>query len=231
MAILALSLCTARAEELRPAKGRFLVASRKLLDPNFAETVVLLLEYGRRGAFGVVVNRPLEVELERFLPDVEEARGSGVVIFWGGPVRTRDLLLLFRSKKKLRDAEHVFEDVYSGGTPELLRKVLRRKIPLRIYSGHAGWAPRQLDDELGEGYWHVAPADVRSVFEEPPEGLWRKLLPKAEGLEVVERWPAFFRRGARISGVRGEPSGAPYQVFREVRSSTPSTSACDSEAR
>src|SRR3990170_3964995 len=42
-------------------KGKFLVAARNLVDPNFSETVVLLLDYGGHGAVGLVINRPPQV--------------------------------------------------------------------------------------------------------------------------------------------------------------------------
>ena len=53
------------------SKGKFLVASKELRDPNFFETVVLLLEYDSKGAMGLVINRPTTVKLSKVLPDIE----------------------------------------------------------------------------------------------------------------------------------------------------------------
>ncbi|HUI02289.1 MAG TPA: YqgE/AlgH family protein, partial [Acidimicrobiales bacterium] len=71
-----------------PVRGRLLVASTKLGDPNFDRTVVLVLDHGEEGALGVVLNRPTPVPVGEIL-DTWAAQASLVppaVIFRGGPV-------------------------------------------------------------------------------------------------------------------------------------------------
>jgi hypothetical protein len=82
-------------EEL--AKGKFLVASRKLQDPNFKETVVLLIDYGMDGAMGLVINRPSAVKLATVFPDIKELKQRKDTIYVGGPVEVNKMLLLIRS--------------------------------------------------------------------------------------------------------------------------------------
>ena len=82
-------------EEL--AKGKFLVASRRLGDPNFSETVVLLIEYGPEGAVGLVINRPSNVKLSTVFPDVKELKQRKDTIYVGGPVAVNQMLMLIRS--------------------------------------------------------------------------------------------------------------------------------------
>lgn len=68
-------------------RGKFLLASANLLDPNFSKTVVLLVRHDADGALGLVLNRPLGVTLdEACSEEVEAARGVGVTLFHGGPV-------------------------------------------------------------------------------------------------------------------------------------------------
>ena len=66
----------ARPPSYGPARGMFLVASRDLVDPNFSESVVLLLEYDAKGALGLIVNRPTKLQLTDLLPDIEELKAS-----------------------------------------------------------------------------------------------------------------------------------------------------------
>ena len=70
------------------ARGMCLVAGRRLVDPNFSESVVLLLEYDAKGALGLIVNRPTEVRLTDLLPDVEELKESADIVYVGGPAVT-----------------------------------------------------------------------------------------------------------------------------------------------
>lgn len=101
-ALLATSLVAAVAadpvagDEL--AAGKFLVAKRHLLDPNFTETVVLLVEHGPGGAMGLVVNRPSDVRLEVVLRDVEGVAGRPDAVYLGGPVGREMMLLLMRAE-------------------------------------------------------------------------------------------------------------------------------------
>jgi len=76
------------------AQGRFLVASRKLNDPNFYQTVILLIRYNRDGASGLVINRPLNVKLSTVMPEIKELEQREENLYLGGPVETNRVLLL-----------------------------------------------------------------------------------------------------------------------------------------
>jgi putative transcriptional regulator len=159
------------------AKGKFLIAGRNLVDPNFARTVVLLVEYGPGGALGLVVNRPTPVKLGSVLPDLE-GPGRKVEIFFGGPVSRGSLSLLARSDGVLEEASEVVKGVHVSRSLELLTRLAARKNGrLRVFAGYAGWAPGQLDNEVERGDWYIVPADENSVFAAEPEDLWRLLIP------------------------------------------------------
>ncbi|MCK4988706.1 MAG: YqgE/AlgH family protein, partial [Desulfobacterales bacterium] len=97
-------------EEL--AKGKFLVASRRLRDSNFRETVVLLVEYGLDGAIGLVINRPSEVKLATVFPDIKELKARKDTIYVGGPVAVNQMLMLIRSSRVPEESQEITQDVY-----------------------------------------------------------------------------------------------------------------------
>src|SRR5689334_24759793 len=89
----------AAAPEFSPSsveRGVFLVASPSLNDPNFRQTVVLVLEHGPEGTLGVILNRTTEVLLSEALPDVGALKGTTHRLFAGGPVQLNIMLLLSR---------------------------------------------------------------------------------------------------------------------------------------
>ncbi len=166
------------------AKGKFLVASRQLRDPNFAESVVLLVSYGPGGAMGVVINRPTKVPLSSVLPGVKELRGRKETLYVGGPVAKHQMVLLVRSPTKPGDSTLVFGDVYATGSLAALRQAIRNKpnkTKFHAYAGYAGWAPGQLDAEVARGDWHVIAADAKTVFDRPPSDIWPALIRRLEG--------------------------------------------------
>lgn len=160
------------------ARGKLLVASGELRDPNFAETVVLLIEHGEEGAMGVVINRATRVKLSELLPKIKGLTERADTIYEGGPVERSEILMLLRSAQEPEDSRVVFGDVYLSASAALLKRLAaeppRENAPFRVYSGYAGWAPEQLEAEVEAGAWHIFPATAETVFASPEE-LWREL--------------------------------------------------------
>jgi putative transcriptional regulator len=161
-----------------------LVATPQLVDPNFVDTVVLLLDVDEGGALGVVLNRPTPVSVAEVLSDWSEVVAQPEVLFQGGPVSTEGALAV----GWLRDHEDVpvgFREV-SGSlgvvdldTPvELIDGSLSG---MRIFAGYAGWGAAQLDGEIDEGSWYVVPAQPPDVFREDPSDLWRDVMRRQPG--------------------------------------------------
>jgi putative transcriptional regulator len=168
----------------QPAKGRFLVASRKLVDPNFSETVVLLFVYEPAGAMGVVINRPADVRLGSVLPDVEELRGRSDPVYLGGPVAGNLILVLIRAAQRPESSEEIFDGVYASGGRAALREAFRKAGKMnraRAYAGYAGWGAGQLDREIARGDWHVTTADAMMVFDTKASVIWPKLIQQFSG--------------------------------------------------
>jgi putative transcriptional regulator len=166
----------------RPARGRLLVASRALVDPNFARTVVLLVEYGDDGAMGVVVNRPTSRSLKDLEPALKTERAD--TLYVGGPVLLSSLLVLMDAKDTPKDAMRVFADVHVLTSRSAVEGALESALParrLRFYAGHAGWGPGQLDAELRAGGWHVMAAATDVVFGEARDDVWERLIARTEG--------------------------------------------------
>jgi len=154
-----------------------LVARKDLPDPFFRNAVVLVTN-ATIAPIGVIINRPLEVKLSKALPDEKGLALRDEVLFFGGPIEADELVFVFRAAKPPEEALPIMDGLYFGNSRALLEKMLARDTPfegLRIFAGHAGWGPGQLEEEIARGDWHLAPADAASVFTSKPEGLWPQL--------------------------------------------------------
>jgi len=178
------------AQEPDLAAGQFLVASRDLRDPNFAEAVVLIVRYDEdEGAMGVVINRRSDLPLSRVFESFKEAKDRTDCAFMGGPVQPGDVLALLRTADAPDDALRVFSSIYLLSTKDLLKKALARKVDesmFHVYLGYAGWGPGQLEHEVSLGAWHIMPADAGTVFEADPEAVWPRLIRRTE-LQIARR--------------------------------------------
>jgi len=170
-----------RIEELAP--GKLLVAPRGAPDPNFAETVVLLIDYSQEGAMGLIVNRETSVPLSKALQELKGTKGRSEPAFSGGPVEGSAVLALLRSRIKPDEARHVFADVHLIATKALLEKTLAAgtvSSEFRVYLGYAGWGPGQLQKEVELGVWHIFRGDADVVFDPEPGSVWRRMVRRTE---------------------------------------------------
>ena len=174
------------------AKGKFLVASRRLGVPNFVETVILLLAYDEKGAMGVVINRPTEARLSTLLSDVKGLQKRTDPVYLGGPVGRSQMLILARSNGQVEQSLRVFEDVYTVAGQRMLERLIHdagANAKFRAYLGYAGWGAGQLEMEIAQGGWHVVPADATTVFDKPPLEIWPELIRQGEAQWVKLQTP------------------------------------------
>jgi putative transcriptional regulator len=148
--------------------GRFLVARSALRDAFFGRAVVLLLQHGPEGAFGLVLTHPAQ------------AKELPFPIFVGGPCKMDGLLMIHGREDWAQEEEKVMEicpGVYLG-TAAQFEKVGtsedEQTEKFRVFTGYAGWGPEQLEGEMNEGAWFVLPAGGAVLFETPSQEVWEK---------------------------------------------------------
>jgi putative transcriptional regulator len=169
-------------------KGVLLVASPLLDDPNFRQTVLLILKHGPEGTVGLILNRTTDVLLSEVLPDLIALKGTSYRLFMGGPVEPNKMLMLFRLTRQPVDAQLVFNGVYVGGTHALLEQTLTQPKPtetFRAFVGFAGWASGQLDYEMLQGSWGVLPPGSFNIFDKDPATLWPDSLTRLQAPRVI----------------------------------------------
>ena len=163
------------------ARGRLLVATPDLKDPNFSRTVVLMLEHNEEGALGVVLNRPLDLPVSEVLPDWADAVTAPACLFVGGPVSPTAVIGLGRGDGEGEGFQPLFDGLATldlEADPHLTGADLDG---LRVFVGYAGWAPEQLDDELSAGGWLVVDRLPEDPFSTDPSNLWRAVLRRQGG--------------------------------------------------
>jgi putative AlgH/UPF0301 family transcriptional regulator len=179
-----------KVDDLAP--GKLLVASRDLGDPNFTQTVVLLVHYDAEGALGLVLNRRSRVPLSRVLEELKAAKDRSDPVYLGGPVEPAAVFALLQSKAKVEGAEHVFGGVYMISSKPLFEKTISAQPDpgvFHAYLGYAGWTSEQLRMEVELGAWFIFPGDAGSVFNADPDSLWSQMIRKTE-LKLAEGEPA-----------------------------------------
>jgi putative transcriptional regulator len=158
---------------MKSLAGHFLIARPVLRDPNFARSVVLMLQHGSVGAFGLVINRKAKVS------------GLPFPVYVGGPCKSEGLLILhghadWIDTEEDREKRQVAPGIYigDGGCLKLINDPPPdAALRYRLITGNSGWGPGQLENELATGAWAVTPATGEFVFDIPIDEIWKSLLP------------------------------------------------------
>jgi putative transcriptional regulator len=161
--------------------GKFLVANKKLTDPHFARTIVLLLSYGYRGAVGLIVNRPTDAKLNHVLPNVKSLQKSTDKLFFGGPVNVNQITMIIQSSIKPEKSGKIFDHIYVSNSLGLLEQMIENKKPdqrYHLYAGYAGWGPGQLESEIARNDWRIIKGNPDIIFNNTPDQIWQKLVPQ-----------------------------------------------------
>lgn len=167
-------------------RGQLLVAAPHMPDPRFAETVIYMVDHDARGAFGLIINRPLgEGPMDDFMKGIGLAPGSGsdgkIQLFFGGPVDPGRVFVLHSAEWKSPDTISVRGPIAVTSDANVLKAIAEGNGPRRslVILGYAGWGPQQLDGEMARDDWITAPLDFDLIFDGDPNTKWERASIKA----------------------------------------------------
>jgi putative transcriptional regulator len=162
-----------KAFVVKSLQGNVLVASPDLHDPNFLRAVVLIVQHNDQGALGLILNRRTNAKLKQIWEQIStEPCESDEYVHAGGPVEGP--LMALHTSEDLAESE-VIPGLYIGTNREHLEQLVATSGPLRVFAGYAGWGGGQLEIEMREGSWHVAPATIEMVFDGAGD-LWHTVM-------------------------------------------------------
>jgi putative transcriptional regulator len=153
----------------------FLIAMPAMADPNFARSLTYICEHNDQGALGVVVNRPIDMTLGALFEQIEiplqDREWAALPVYYGGPVQVDRGFVLHRPAGAWQSTLAVSQDVALTTSKDILEAVAEGRGPhqMLVSLGYAGWAPGQLEEELGQNAWLTVPANLDVIFELPPE--------------------------------------------------------------
>ncbi len=160
----------------QPRAGRLLVATPLIGDPHFMRTVVYLLEHDGGGTVGVIVNRPSHTPVEQVLPLWHEAMTDPAVVYGGGPVQPDGALCLARTLAPTSSMKALGSRIATVDLDSDVDEAVAAVSALRVFAGHSGWSPGQLDEEIRTGGWWVVEGSPDDLFSDEPADLWHRVL-------------------------------------------------------
>ncbi len=177
-------------------QGQFLIASPHLRDPNFAQSVVLLLEHHEEGALGMIINRESHISLRDVWTGMNhESCPCDLCLSIGGPVQGP--MICLHGHPQYAESE-IVPGVYVATEQELLGSLVTQDLqPFRFFTGYSGWGPGQLEGEIESGGWLKAHGTAEHVFSQDFTKVWHDVL-HASGQDFLRK----------TLGIRNFPSEA-----------------------
>jgi len=153
----------------------FLIAMPNMLDPNFSGALAYICDHGEQGALGVVVNRPIELNMEALFSQIgltlTDEPLKNVAVYYGGPVQVERGFVLHRPIGSWNSTLSVNNRVGLTTSKDILEATARHEGPgeMLVTLGYAGWGPGQLEDEIKQNAWLTVEADPEVIFKLPAE--------------------------------------------------------------
>ena len=153
----------------------FLIAMPAMDDPYFSRTLIYIAEHNDQGALGLIVNRPIDMDLATLFEKIEVPLESPNVgrlpVYFGGPVQTDRGFVLHRPVGNWQSTLAVTSEVGLTSSRDVLQAVGKGGQPgeIMVTLGYSGWSAGQLENELVQNAWLTVPADPRILFELPFE--------------------------------------------------------------
>jgi putative transcriptional regulator len=157
----------------------FLIAMPAMADPNFARTLTYICEHNGEGALGIIVNRPIDMDLatlfERVNIPLESADAANnfrvMPVYFGGPVQTDRGFVLHRPSGQWQSTLKVTDDIGLTSSRDILQTMGETGEPheVLVTLGYAGWSAGQLEWELSQNAWLTVAAAPQIIFDLPSE--------------------------------------------------------------
>ena len=159
--------------------NQFLIAMPGLEDPNFFHSVTYICEHNDEGALGLVINRPLGMQLDEILQHVQldqaEPEARQIPVHLGGPVQQDRGFVLHEPLGEWDATLKVTDRIGITSSMDILQAIARNEGPEHtlITLGYAGWGAGQLEQEMAENAWLSGPAHADILFDTPDEERWK----------------------------------------------------------
>ena len=166
-------------------KDFFLIATEKIRDSRFEKTVILMLEHDKKGALGIVINKPLgKITLGSFISKIDDPSINKkklydieIPIFWGGPVDEHKILILHTNDYK-NETTKKYNNLSTSSDLTTLVKIAEKKGPKKslVILGLAAWNFGQLDGEIEFERWTLSEMNMDLIFEVENNKKWLKAI-------------------------------------------------------
>ena len=174
---------------LKKINNHFLIATPSLNDSIFKKSIILLCDHNKKGSMGLILNKPMTEDKNKslFIDTIFDGSVENTKIYFGGPVDLNTCFILHDSSYLTKETLKISNDISLTSNNKIINDLKNGIGPnsYRLNIGYAGWSAGQLESELKNGDWLLAPADHNMIFNVPDNEMWTYST-KALGLNIQD---------------------------------------------
>jgi putative transcriptional regulator len=171
--------------------GSLLIACPEMIDGLFFRSVILICDHTTVGSFGLIMNKPLMIELPEEILDLGDRLNPHLSIRGSGPLEPHQMMLIHTGTPSTSASLKICNGVTLGGNLEFLQEAISdaEGPEILLCLGYCGWAADKLGQEVANGEWFVHKPSKELIFHTPPEKMWqtglREMGGKYKGLSLI----------------------------------------------
>src|SRR5689334_7145222 len=188
LAALAVLACvpgmSAHSQEGEPDGTVTLVATPRLVDPDYRGAVLLAAPVENYLHVGVIINRPTGRSLASLFPEHAPSKLVPDPVYFGGPMLRQAIFAVVHIDHTPGPGSiQMMKELFLATQGTVVDHIIEvTPNEARYYVGYVVWRPGELRQEVDRGLWYVLDADPDLVFRKDPEGLWEELLSRARAV-------------------------------------------------
>ena len=179
-----------KLNNLKPKKGRLLLAEPFMDDDDFARSVIFMCEHNKTGSYGFILNNNLNIKLDEIIPDIEI---PNISVHYGGPVNSSNLFFLHQLGDIIENSVKISDKIWTSGDFNQIIEFINMGIldinKLKFFLGYSGWTNNQLATEFDSNSWIATDVIQENIFSKN-EDLWKEVLLNRGGkLKAIANFP------------------------------------------
>ena len=175
---------------LKPKKGRLLLAEPFMNDDHFSRSVIYMCEHDKTGSYGFILNNKLNIELDEIIPEIEI---PNINVYYGGPVHSSNLFFLHQLGDIIDSSVKISDNIWTSGDFNQIIEFMNMGIldinKIKFFLGYAGWTKNQLETEFDSNSWIAIDLKKENIFCKNDD-LWKEVLSNRGGkLKAIANFP------------------------------------------
>ncbi len=176
--------------DIKPAKGKILIADPFLKGPYFGRSIILITELNEQGVVGFVLNKTSHVFPDEVIDDLLSFKGE---LYIGGPVSSDTLHFIHTLGNKIPGSVQITQNLYWGGDFETVKNLINKReinfTQIKFFAGYSGWSKGQLEREIKEKSWLVAELDDFTIMSNEVKDIWSSSISQLG--DIYKTWSKF----------------------------------------